>query len=312
MFKQGVGAVARTACGPEEEQDSWWSSAPGAEVVFAGEAIVALTVLAALPGSGDSYGQNGGGAGLLFGFVIVSGLSIPVLLGLGFLHAVVFTRPALALARRTGRGAAAVVWLLSASAAAALAAWCAGAPYATALAWIAGAGLPPLLVASLALRLGTRTGAVVARTGVATPVLVLVALATVSGMSDAGAFDTYEPPSLERAAYVGEWRGEDNEVIRLHEGGEAAVERVKASGFGANGASCTGTGTWTARAEDPRYGTRAGVEIDVPGCSRWGETWQVSGTAARPELFQWIGDPDTGGLRILRRTGTAAATHPHG
>ncbi|MFD8882613.1 hypothetical protein ACFV0H_08825 [Streptomyces erythrochromogenes] len=304
--------MARTACGPEEEQASWWSSAPGAEAVFAGEMLVALTFLVALPGSGDSYGQSGGGAGVLFGFAIAAGVSVPVLLGLGFLHAVVFTRPALALARRTGRGAAAVAWLLSASAASALVAWCAGAPYGSALAWIAGTGVPPLLVAHLALRTGTRPGAVVARTSVATPVLVLVALATVSGMSDAGAFDTYEPPSPERAAYVGEWRGEGNEVIRLYEDGGAAVERVKASGFGGNGASCTGSGTWTARAEEQRYGLRAGVDIEVRSCPRWGKTWEVSGTAARPDLFQWIGDRDTGDLRILRRTGSVETTHPHG
>ncbi|MEU6300689.1 hypothetical protein [Streptomyces erythrochromogenes] len=304
--------MAWTARGPEEERASWWSSAPGAEAVFAGEAIVALTFLVALPGSGDSYGQSGGGAGALFLLPIAAGVSLPLLLGLGFLHAVVFTRPALALARRTGRGAAAVAWLLSASAASALAAWCAGAPYGAALAWIAGTGVPPLLVAALALRLRTPPGAVVARTGVATPVLVLVALATVSGMSDAGAFGTYEPPSPERAAYVGEWRGQGNEVIRLYEDGGAAVERVKASGFGGNGASCTGTGTWTARAEEPRYGTRAGVDVEVPGCRRWGKTWEVSGTAARPELFQWIGDPDSGDLQLLRRTGSAEATHPHG
>ncbi|MER7733416.1 hypothetical protein ABTX80_21245 [Streptomyces erythrochromogenes] len=304
--------MARTASGPEEQRASWWASAPGAEVVFAGEAIVVLAFLVALPGSGDSYGQSGGGAGVLFLLPIVAGVCLPLLLGLGFLHAVVFTRPALALARRTGRRAAAPAWLLAASAAAALAARCAGAPYGAALAWIAGTGLPPLLVASLALRLGTRPAAVVARTSVATPLLVLVALAAVRGMSDAGAFDTYEPPSPERAAYVGEWHGEGNEVIRLHEGGEAAVERVKASGFGGNGASCTGTGTWTARAEDPRYGTRAGVDIEVRGCSRWGKTWEVSGTAARPELFRWIGDPDSGDLQLLRRTGSAAAAHPHG
>ncbi|MFJ9552002.1 hypothetical protein [Streptomyces erythrochromogenes] len=304
--------MAWTARGPEEERASWWSSAPGAEAVFAGEMVVALTFLVALPGSGDSYGRSGGGAGVLFLLPIAAGVSLPLLLGLGFLHAVVFTRPALALARRTGRGAAAPAWLLAASAASALAAWWAGAPYGAALAWIAGTGVAPLLVASLALRLGTPPGAVVARTSVATPVLVLVALATVSGMSDAGAFDTYEPPSPERAAYVGEWRGEGNEVIRLYEGGGAAVERVKASGFGGNGSSCTGTGTWTARAGEPRYGTRAGVDIEVRSCPRWGKTWEVSGTAARPELFQWIGDPDTGDLRILRRTGSAEAKHPHG
>ncbi|MEV6681118.1 hypothetical protein AB0N09_30270 [Streptomyces erythrochromogenes] len=304
--------MVRTASGPEERQASWWSSAPGAEAVFAGVVIVALAFLVAMPGSGDSYGQSGGGAGVLFIFPILAGMSVPVLLGLGLLHAVVFTRPALALARRTGRGAAAVAWLLAASAASALVAWCAGAPYGAALAWIAGIGVPPLLVAHLALRRGTRPGAVVARASVATPVLVLVALATVSGMSDAGAFDTYEPPSPERAAYVGEWHGEGDEVIRLYEGGEAAVERVKTSGFGGNGTSCTGTGTWTARAEEPRYGTRAGVDIDVPGCSRWGKTWEVSGTAARPELFQWIGDPDSGDLQLLHRSGAAAAAHPHG
>ncbi|WP_060179485.1 hypothetical protein [Streptomyces sp. IMTB 1903] len=280
--------------------------------MFAGEVIVALTFLIALPDSGDSYGRSGGGAVVLFGFAIAAAVLIPVLLGLGFLHAVVFTRPALALARRTGRGAAAVAWLLSASAVSALVAWCAGAPYGGALAWIAGIGVPPLLVAHLALRAGTRPGAVVARTSVATPVLVLVALATVSGMSDAGAFDTYEPPTLESAEYVGEWRGEGSEVIRLYEGGGAHVERVKANGFGSNGASCTGTGTWTARAEEPRYGTRAGVDIEVRGCSRWGKTWEVAGTAARPRLFQWSGDPDAGDLRILRRTGTAETAHPHG
>ncbi|MFJ6485803.1 MULTISPECIES: hypothetical protein [unclassified Streptomyces] len=304
--------MAGRACEPGVERPSWWASAPGAEAVFAVEMIVGLTVWVAVPDSGDTYGQTVWALAVVFLFLVLSVLAPVVFLGLGLLHALVFTRPALALARRTGRAAAAVAWLCSVSAVSALLARFAGAPYLEALAWIAGIGVPPLLVAHLAHRSGTRPGTLVARAGIATPVLVLVAAAVVAAMSDAGAFKTYEPPTLVRAQYVGEWRGDDGDgAVRLYEGGDAAVERVAVHHFDGSVTYCTATGTWTERADDPRTGTRAGVEIDVSHCSGWEKTWQVTGTAARPALFHLVGDPDAGDVRILRRTGTVV-TPPHG
>ncbi|ARE76002.1 hypothetical protein B6R96_20280 [Streptomyces sp. Sge12] len=53
-------------------------------------------------------------------------------------------------------------------------------------------------------------------------------------------------PRLERAQYVGEWRGEDHAVAR-----------------------CTAVGTWRERPADTRFHRRAGADLivkDSPAC----------------------------------------------
>ncbi|MFG2979770.1 hypothetical protein ACGFYQ_00720 [Streptomyces sp. NPDC048258] len=153
------------------------------------------------------------------------------LFGLACLHAMVFTRPALALADRYGRRVVAPAWLLALSAARALFPWACGAPYAVSWACIAGFGAPPLLVARRAVGTGRRPGSVVGVTGPVTAVLVYAAMATGILLVERGVVEGYEPPRLERAEYVGEWRGADGGVVRLKEGGEAVVEGVPAYDF---------------------------------------------------------------------------------
>ncbi|MEV7511127.1 hypothetical protein AB0O57_24560 [Streptomyces sp. NPDC091201] len=296
------------AYGPERQRPSWWALAPGAEAVFVGEMLVGLTLWITLPDSGDRYGQGGWGAGALVGLLLLCVAAPVVLLCLGFLHSMVLTRPLLGLvlgpARPgTGRRIAAGAGPLSVAAGCAALLRCAGASWPEAFAWVAGSTVPPLLVAYLAIRGGTRPGKVVAGTSVATAALVLVGAATAVVLGDAGALGGYRPPALERAQYVGTWRGDgDDGVIRLGEDGRAEAERVVVGRGGASAVLCTGSGTWKERAEHPSSGTRAGVQIDVPDCRDWAGTWQVAGTETHPELFQTAGDPDAAAIRLLRRT----------
>lgn len=161
---------------PASTGPSWWAAAPGAEAVFAGEVLVGLCLWIALPGSGGDGAGWSPGAFLFLPFAIAFGATA-LFVG-AFLHAMAFTRAALALAARTGRPWVAALWLAAVSAACALLPWVAGAPYAASWCWIAGSAVPPLLVARLALRTGREPGSVLARTALATGVLgYLAALA---------------------------------------------------------------------------------------------------------------------------------------
>lgn len=282
----------------------WWASAPGAEAVVLAQVLIGIALWLALPSRSDDYGLSGGS---VLGVILLPFLALfggVVLVGIAFLHPLVLARPALALARRTGREAAAPAWLFGASALCALLPWRYGAPYPASWAWIAASGVLPLLVARRALRTGRGCGSVVKRTGLAAGALALVILAGGAVLAGAGVLG-YEPPRLERARYVGQWgEKEGGGVVRLREDGGAVVERVPLGDSPDAVAFCSGVGTWEERPAGRPGGLRAGVDVHVAGCAGWFEGWEVSGTAEHPELFHVAGDPDQGDVRLLRRTGS--------
>ncbi|MFG2879498.1 hypothetical protein ACGFYU_31585 [Streptomyces sp. NPDC048337] len=283
----------------------WWASAPGAEVIVGAELLLGMALWAVWP-SGDEYGRGGGGdwgpfaIGLLISLVLLGVVCVVVLPVLAFAHALVFTRPAVALARKTGNAAAAPAYLLAVSAACAVFPWRLGAPYAESLIWIAGSGTVPLVVAWRAQRRGRRPWAVV---GVTAAVTVLLLPVTVVGgliLVDRGVLTGYEPPRLERAAYVGEWRGDDGGVVRLREGGQVEVEGLPVRHDDRTVTKCTATGTW--KEWTGSHGMRGGANLDVDGCAGWERNWEVAGTTEHPKLFHLVGDPDAGRVQALRRT----------
>ncbi|WP_314251781.1 hypothetical protein [Streptomyces sp. DSM 40907] len=302
-----MGETVRAGRVPQAADREWWDAAPGAEVVFAGQLLIGIVLCFVLTPPSDDYGLGWGpGFGVLF-FLLIAAVIVPVLLlGTAVLHALVFTRPALALSRRTGRWLAAPAYLLGASAACALLPWCAGAPYAASLAWIGGSSALPLLVAGLGLR-GTRSTAFIGTwASVLSGVLASATLIIGLDLTDGAALGEFEPPRLVRAQYVGEWHGEDGGVVRLQEDGELVVENLPVDQHRVGGLDdvvtrCTAAGIWRERSADARFHRRAGVDLIVKDCAGWGRTWLVAGTVDRPELFQVVGDPDAGGLRILRR-----------
>ncbi|MEU9301691.1 hypothetical protein [Streptomyces sp. NPDC048269] len=293
--------MAQVAWEPVATGPGWWQSAPGAEAVAAGQLAVGLGLWIVLPSWTDDYGQGGWGFGAVLMLPFLCVIALAVLLGLAFVHAMVFTRPALALADRYGRGVAAAAWLLALSAACALFPWACGVPYFAAWAGIAGFGAAPLLVAHRAIGKGRRPGSVVGVTGLVTAVLVYAAMAAGILLVEHGLVKGYEPPRLERAEYVGEWRGADGGVVRLKEGGGAVVEGVPAHGVRKGITYCTAAGTWSPRTANPDRGRRAGVDLVVRDCDDWHPTWEVGGSAAHPELFQLYGDPDDGDMWLLSR-----------
>lgn len=288
---------------PAPAGSGWWAQAPGAEVVAGAQLLVGAALWMFWPSSSDNYDRDGWGPfGLLVFLVFLGVVCLFVVPCLAFLHSLVFTRPAMALARKTGNPGAAPAWLLAASAACAVVPWVLGVPYADSLAWIAAGGPAPLLLAWWASRRGWRPWPVASVTAGVTA-LVLLPGALVGGflLAEAGLLKGYESPRLERAAYVGEWAGDDGGTVRIHEDGRVEVEGVLGYGDDDTAARCTGAGTWTERPADHGMRMRAGVDLDVTGCVRWQSQWEVSGTAAHPELFQLVGDPDAGDVRLLRR-----------
>ncbi|MFC9298339.1 hypothetical protein ACFTWH_16680 [Streptomyces sp. NPDC057011] len=283
----------------------WWSSAPGAEAVAGAELLLGMTLWLIWPSMGDDYGLGADdwgpfAIGLLVLLVFVCVISVVVLPVLAFVHALVFTRPALHLARRTGNPAAAPSCLLAVSAACAVLPWVLGAPYAASLVWIAAGGVPPLVVAGRASRRGRRPWFVVGVTAAATALLLPVTVVGGLILVDRGVLTGYEPPRLEHAAYVGEWRGEDGGTVRLREGGRVEVEDLPVDHEDRTVTRCTATGTWKEWAGSS--GHRGGVHLDVGGCAEWERDWEVTGTTEHPELFHLVGDPDVGRVQKLIRT----------
>ncbi|MEU9253596.1 hypothetical protein AB0D66_17290 [Streptomyces sp. NPDC048270] len=295
--------TARTAHAPHEDPPNRWAAAPGAEAVLAGEVLVGLAVWMALPSAPDPYGRDTGipGAGVVFLLPLVCVSGGLLLMVCGYLHALVFTRPALALADRTGRPWVAVVWLLAASAVGALLPWAAGAPYAASWFWITAAGALPTAVAGRALRTGRTPASVVAWTGLATGVVAFAAAVAVAVAAGQGTPAGYEPPELGRTAYVGGWRGADGGTVRLREDGTAQLDGVPVHVFGGGTETCTAAGTWAERPAGTARAGRAGVDVTVPDCGGWDEAWEVAGSTGQPELFQLYGDPDEGRLWLLRK-----------
>ncbi|GHI72563.1 hypothetical protein Snoj_64810 [Streptomyces nojiriensis] len=288
---------------PQATDRGWWASAPGAEAVFAGQLLIGLALFVVLPEPDDGFELTTRGDGLLT-YLVAGAVVVPaVLLGIGFLHAFVFTRPALALARRTGETAAAPAWLLGMSAACALLLWRAGGPFLPSLAWIAGSGVLPLLVAGLALRTTRSCGWVATAAYATSGVLALATLVGGPYAADRAAADGYEPPRWGQPQYAGTWRGEGGGTVRLREGGELAVEDLPVNPGDGSAVRCTATGTWRERPADPRSDRRAGVELTVGGCPGWQTQWQEAGPAGRrPELHP-VGNTGPGSVRPLWRSG---------
>ncbi|MGW3212159.1 hypothetical protein ACWDBC_07880 [Streptomyces parvus] len=127
-----------------------------------------------------------------------------------------------------------------------------------------------------------------------------------------GVLKEYRPPALTSADIVGRWSdGQGGTVTFTADGHATAVEIDDDLGGwdpeddatdpdGPEGADtrCSGQGTWT---YEPGGGTWSQkVDLTIDSCGF--DVWNVGGTASRPTLYQYIGDPDSWDLYVLRRT----------
>ncbi|UCA53795.1 hypothetical protein LEL86_32940 [Streptomyces sp. WA6-1-16] len=146
---------------------------------------------------------------------------------------------------------------------------------------------------------------------VLTAVLGGVGLAT-------GVLKEYRPPALISADIVGRWSdGQGGTVTFTADGRVTAVDvdddldgwgheddATDPDGPQDGDTRCSGQGTWT---YEPGGGTWSQqVDLALDSCDF--DVWNVGGTASRPTLYQYIGDPDSGDLYVLRRTDADAGS----
>ncbi|MFD0315682.1 hypothetical protein [Streptomyces flavalbus] len=280
-----------------------------------GPAVLLLWSLARM--AGDPYGVGYGGALLLLPCVCVLGyVMLPVL---GLIHVAVHIGPGWLLGRavaaraRSGRQHAWAWHLLGTTVVGAgwavvLAVLC-GWPFATTAAVCAALAAVPVLWAAQArrrARVFTAPRGPVALWGtslLASFGLALLAfgVAGVASVTGLGPFKEYEPPELSAAQVAGVWRGEDGAVLRLRPDGRADATRLTAEPSYSDSDDreyvvCDGTGHWSFVTEG-----RDRVLVRVGGGCGEETEWTVIGTERRPELFLFVGDPDAGDLRVLRR-----------
>ncbi|MFF4450644.1 hypothetical protein [Streptomyces sp. NPDC001502] len=177
-----------------------------------------------------------------------------------------------------------------------------GFPFLPSLAWIAGSGVLPLLVAGLALRTTRSCGYVATAAYVTSGVLALATLVSGPYATDGVTTNGYELSGSRQPQYAGTWHGEGGGTVRLREGGELVVEDLPVNPGDGSVARCTASGTWRERPADARFDQRAGVELIVGDCPGWQSQWQEAGPAARPELHP-VGNPGAGSMRPLWRSG---------
>ncbi|MEU9776581.1 hypothetical protein [Streptomyces sp. NPDC047968] len=287
----GAGAVACTAAS-----------------AFGTQALVALFAHALLPPQEETY--------YTYDPIADSLLLLPcalfVLVVAAFLHALLFTLPALALGAAVARraGDPAVGWTLvvagALGAAYAVLGRALGADYPTALLWAAGTGLLPVCAALAVDR--RLLGGVPVSCGRLAGESVLwllgglaVAALVVGAGRQTGHLSGYRPPEIGRAAVVGTWTEESGTTeLRLRGDGTASVIDAPAGEAGPEAVHCSGPATWS-YADGGRDG-RAAVELAVPACEgRAWERWLFAGTEEAPELFAVVGDPESGELYVLRR-----------
>ncbi len=284
----------------------WSYLATGAELAFMAQLVVAGAVFLATAGMRDDHGIGFAGGALTW---LPRVLLLVVLAG--YLHWLLFTLPAMALARlmpappwaalRAALGAAAVT--------AAHTAWAASVwrvPVGWTVAWIAGTGLLPVTAAWYAHHRSLGWSAMAARIGAVTGAALL--LTVVGGcLQQWTHWHAYEPPRLDRSEYVGDWYGGGGAYrLRLDENGEA--EGINLPLVDENAGpwdSCDGTGTWTfapqPEAGRPAHGgPRDRITLTIQGCGALRD-WQAAGTADRPQLFVVKGDPDTPSVITLHR-----------
>lgn len=287
----GVGAVAYTAAS-----------------AFGTQALVALLAHALLPPQEETYHTYDPIAESL----LLLPFALFVLAAAAFLHALLFTLPALALgaavARRAGDPAAG--WTLAVAgalgAAYAVLGWVRGADYPTALLWTVGTGLLPVCIA-LAVDRRLQRGVPVSYGRIVGESVLwllggLVAAALVVGAGrHTGHLSGYRPPEIGRAATVGTWIEESGTTqLRLRGDGTASVTDAPGGEAGPEAVHCSGPATWS-YADGGRDG-RTAVELAVPGCEgRAWDRWLFAGTEEAPELFAVVGEPESGELYVLRR-----------
>ncbi|MEU0430459.1 hypothetical protein ABZ153_02185 [Streptomyces sp. NPDC006290] len=280
-----------------------------------------------------TFGDDDYGAGLGGGFAAVGVLCLlvfgpPLLAVLALLHTVTFTMPAATLARLVTRRAPgsesawhlALVLVLGTLWAALAVALFGLASTGTAALLIAVSGVPPALgVARMRWR-----ERVTGRPPTGRRIWLRSALAALGGCGlvvaagtvglATGLIQEYEPPKLGADQLTGLWRGDHGAVLRLRADGRAELtalpaqpefEDVATKAF----ARCDGTGRWfldtggryDPYADGPTSERRDGVVVGVGDCGH-DTYWTIGGTAVHPELFVLFGDPDSGDLRILKRT----------
>ncbi|AVV44185.1 hypothetical protein C6376_24835 [Streptomyces sp. P3] len=266
--------------------------------------VVAGAVFLATAGMRDDHGIGFAGGALAWAPRV---LFLVVLAG--YLHWLLFTLPAMALARllaaapraalRAALGAAAVT---AAHTAWAVSVW--DVPVGWTVAWIAGTGLLPVTAAWYEHRRSLGWGAMAARIGAATAVALL--LAVVGGfLLEWTRWHAYEPPRLERGRYVGDWIGGGGAYrLRLGENGVAEGDNMPLVDENTGPwDSCSGTGTWTfapqPEAGRPAHGgARDRITLTIPDCGALRD-WQVAGTADQPQLFVVKRDASTSSVITL-------------
>lgn len=285
----------------------WSGIAPGAETVAGGQFMAAgvfwqIATFAEV--ADDPYGRGyGGGIGALFGLIFIC-VVLPLLaFAVGWVHSTLVTIPVMELSNAAGvcTRIPAPWWALPILAAlsavyAAPVALLASAPYAATCGWLVTAGVLPVAVAVYA-RMRQRTKSSVRRwmLGVAA---VAVVGAFVAGSAWPSRSAPYRPPVLSHGDYVGVWTG-DGVRLELDAQGSATAEKLPVDDGFEVVDRCSGHGTWEPRAADRLY--RAAVVLAVPECGKASLVWELAGTAAEPELFVLIGDPDSGDVRVLRK-----------
>ncbi|MEU2998191.1 hypothetical protein ABZ684_11515 [Streptomyces sp. NPDC006995] len=140
--------------------------------------------------------------------------------------------------------------------------------------------------------------------------IVLTAALGGAGLAT-GVLKEYRPPALTPADVVGRWSdGQGGTVTFTADGRVSAVDidedlggrglpedTADADGPEGEGTRCSGQGTWT---YEPGGGVRSQeVRTTVDACGF--APWSVGGTEDRPTLYQYIGDPDSWDLYVLRR-----------
>ncbi|WP_157876315.1 hypothetical protein [Streptomyces sp. Root264] len=287
--------------------DGRWSHlATGAELAFMAQLVVAGAVFLATAGMRDDHGTGFAGGALAWAPRV---LFLVVLAG--YLHWLLFTLPAMALARLLAAPPWAALRAVLGSAAVAVAhmAWAVSVwdvPVVWTAAWIAGTGLLPVTAAWYAHRRSLGWGAMASGIGAVTGVALL--LTAVGGLlQEWTRWHTYEPPRLERGAYVGDWFGGGGAYrLRLGANGEAEGDNMPLVDENAGPwDSCSGTGTWTfvpqPEAGRPAHGgPRDRITLTIPGCGALRD-WQAAGTVDQPQLFVVKGDPSAPSVITLHR-----------
>jgi len=130
-------------------------------------------------------------------------------------------------------------------------------------------------------------------------VLTITAGATVYGT---GLATPYTPPRLTTTTLTGTWSDGHGGTLILAPRGIAMVSALDEHDISGSGSGDrSGSGTWefdrgnSARSQE--------ITLQVPGCDDVDAWWYVLGTAERPKLYAYLGDPDSGDLYVLREQG---------